>query len=35
MAVLNAAARQLIESGALGHMVTLDEDGALVVRRWG
>lgn len=28
MAVLNAAARQVIEGGALGHLVTLDEDGA-------
>lgn len=28
MAKLNAAARQLIESGALGHLVTLNEDGS-------
>jgi PPOX class probable F420-dependent enzyme len=28
MAALNAAARQLIESGALAHMVTIDPDGA-------
>jgi PPOX class probable F420-dependent enzyme len=28
MAVLNAAARQLIESGALAHLVTLDDDGS-------
>jgi len=28
MAVLNDAARRLIEGGALGHMVTLDEDGS-------
>lgn len=27
MAVLNAAARALVESGALAHMVTLDDDG--------
>lgn len=27
MAALNAAARQLIESGALAHMVTIDPDG--------
>ncbi len=28
MTVLNAAARQLIESGALAHMVTVEPDGA-------
>ena len=28
VAVLNDAARALIESGALGHMVTLDDDGS-------
>jgi PPOX class probable F420-dependent enzyme len=28
MAKLNAAARQLIESGALAHLVTLNEDGS-------
>lgn len=28
MAVLNAAARQLVRSGALAHLVTLDGDGA-------
>jgi len=28
MAVLNDAARQLIESGALGHLVTLNADGS-------
>jgi len=28
MATLNEAARQLIESGALAHMVTLNEDGS-------